>query len=116
MDSILNAECKCGFFTTFSAGGGMHNFQDTCLASAIYLYCSEFFIRNYFLKFIKCPKCHKKAHFYDYPPLRSEVNKKGELFSWRLNDFRTFALPDTTYACPKCKQKEMRFSEIILFD
>lgn len=116
MGAILQAECQCGFFTTFAAGGGMHNFQDTCFAPAVCVDCGEFFICNYFSKFIKCPKCHKKAHFYDYPPLRAKVKTKGEVFSWRIDDVRQFTLPDTTYICPKCKQKDMRFSQSGFFD
>lgn len=116
MGSILKAECSCGFVTTFPAGGGVLNFTDTCFAPAICVDCGEFFIRNYFSKFIKCPKCHKKAYFYDNPSLHSNEITDNIVFSWNLQDEREFILYDKDYLCPKCKQFSLRFSELGFFD
>ena len=102
MGSILKAECKCGFISTFIAGGGKLNFTDTCYAPAVCVDCGEFFIRNYFFKFIKCPKCHKKAFFYDHPSLQSNESTKNNIFSLHLNDEKDFVLFDKDYLCPEC--------------
>ena len=116
MGSILKVECSCGFTNTFPVGGGMLSFKDTCYAPAVCVDCGEFFIRNYFSKFIKCPKCHKKAFFYDHPSLQSSETTDSEVFSWNLQDWREFVVYDKDYLCPECKQLALRFSMVGFFD
>lgn len=116
MGSLLHAECRCGFISNFPAGGGMLNFTDTCYAPAVCVACGEFFIRNYFSKFIKCPKCRKKAHFYDDPSLQSSEVTDRAVFAWNLDDEREFVLYDKDYLCPECKQFTLKFTEAGNFD
>ena len=103
------AECKCGFLVVFAIGRPTPKNRYTFYAPAICLDCGEFFLRNYCSVFIKCPKCRKKAHFYDEPFLQSKEIAVGTVVSWLVDEERRFTLYNKNYLCPKCKRFSMKF-------
>jgi predicted Zn-ribbon and HTH transcriptional regulator len=117
MGQIIEARCTCGFTSgRIFAGGGFMNFEEARNAPAVCTACGILFAGNYFSKDIRCPKCKKKALFYDDPALRVEAEGEDTVFSWGLPDGRTFTLPEIDYYCPQCKQKKMRFYTVGFWD
>ncbi|MEN6622335.1 MAG: hypothetical protein ABFD50_12375 [Smithella sp.] len=96
----------------------MLNFETTCLAPAVCKECDEFFIANYIdaENSLVCPKCAKKALFYNDQSIRGVEVSTRLIFQWRLTKDTSFDLPDTKYYCPKCKTYELKFKEVGLWD
>lgn len=114
MGSILSAECSCGFKEErLFVGGGMLHAAGTCLAPAVCRECGNFFTTNYIEieNSLSCPRCAKKAYFYNDQSLRGAEGSPLLIFQWRLTKDTSFDLPDAKYYCPNCQRFELRFKE-----
>jgi DNA-directed RNA polymerase subunit RPC12/RpoP len=118
MGAIIFAECICGFRSKdFFVGGGIMDFGMKCNMPAICISCGFLFERNITSKkYIKCPKCRKKALIYGDVSLQGEKIRDNPLFSWHIRDDVKISLPHTYYYIPNCKQKRMQFTNIGLWD
>lgn len=119
MGSILRAECSCGFNKErLFVGGGMLGFETSCLVPAVCKGCGDFFTTNYLEteNSLVCPRCAKKAYFYNDQSLRGVEVSPKIIFHWRLTKDTSLDLPDAKYYCPNCQRFELQFKEIGLWD
>ena len=121
MGSILQASCSCGFrMPRIGVGGGMMDFEDTCMAPAICKKCDNFLVLNLLNKSACCPKCKNKVIYYNDPSLQEETDlskaKHEHIFSWYISEKKSFVLPPTKYYCPKCKKMELEFRDVGCWD
>jgi ribosomal protein L37AE/L43A len=114
MGSIIKASCECGFESEdlFIGVGFLDVNHDRYLAPAVCLNCHKIFVKNYKKKYPRCSSCRKKVVFYNDPKLQAE--SKNPMQSDERDE--GFSLPDTTYLCPQCEKKTMRFVDIGCWD
>jgi len=118
MGSVFCANCTCGYESEdLFLGGGMMNFHEVCNAPALCESCEEIILLNYLAPApYRCSKCKREALFYDTPSLKGELLAKLPVFAWQVLGDKTFTLSDAYYACPKCKQKNLRFYDVGSWD
>lgn len=130
MGTILCAECACGFCQgDIAAGGGMWDYGTILNAPALCRACGELLALNYLEGEHHCPKCGGKVTFYNDPLLQDRTGFDSEngcnTFEWNVcNTFEwnsrkseeCFVLPDVAYLCPRCNEKNMRFTQMGCWD
>jgi Zn finger protein HypA/HybF involved in hydrogenase expression len=111
MGSMIHAKCECGFHAEdMLVGGGMMDFKTKCNVPILCKNCGILFVGNIIArKYLRCPKCRRKAIPYSDVSLQGEERGSAPIFNCWLGNSGGFTLPDTNYYCPKCKQKRMRF-------
>lgn len=115
---MVMAKCNCGFMSgEILLGGGMMNFHEVCNAPAICKDCGVLFTGNWMLdEPPNCPECGKQALYYDDPSIHGKALGKHAVFDWHTPDGRTFILPNAAYYCPQCKQMQMNFILVGMWD
>lgn len=106
------ASCVCGFFSFMEIGEGPEPFGSVCEVPALCKACGEFFLGNYYQEIVLCPKCHKRAYFYDHPSLRDNDEIQGNVLTYMLANKKFFRLGNNNYLCPGCNQMSLKFQNI----
>ncbi len=110
MGGIINVVCKCGFKTDYMGGSGKENFDKVCYAPALCRNCHLLIVGNYIDENSTCEKCDGEIIYYNDPQLQA-TSENTNTFE-NLNRPELFILPSVKCECPKCGQKEMRFTHV----
>jgi len=98
-------------------GGGMMNFQTTCLFPCLCENCHRIVEVNLLDKSLKCPACHAADPIpYDDPRLSGSPGD-NHVVEWNTEDQlgRELVLTDGKYRCPKCGKMSLKFRDSGLF-
>ena len=104
------AECACGFGASSYIGGGMLNFQTTCLFPCLCECCHDMVQVNVLHEPMLCPHCGGAVIPYNDPTL-SEGAGTGPVAYWNISEGpgRELILTDAHYRCPRCAEMTLRF-------
>ena len=114
MGEILQAACSCDYKSEeLFVGVGM-NFPETKAVYALALcdHCETIITVNKNKKQIQCPECHNEVSLFQEQVVVSNFPDYKQSKIIRGNKTR----PEGIYYCPECKQKNMRFVEIGMWD
>ena len=113
MGSQVVARCDCGVEESILIGGGMMDFQTTCLFPCLCENCHSVVQVNLFSKALKCPQCGAPDPIpYDDARL-SELPGNHTVAQWNTAAHlgRELVLTDGKYRCPECGRMSLEFSD-----
>ena len=118
MGSTVVGHCACGFHGTYAIGGGMQDFQATCLFPCLCVNCKRIVQVNLLEKTMECPECGTPDPIpYDDPRLIG-IPGSMNVASWYvgIQSDRELVLTNGTYKCPDCGKMTLRFQAGALWD
>ena len=102
---ILNkAQCRCGFDSGFLAvGGGMRDFETSCMIPAACKNCGDFYLTNYLEKekTFSCPRCGGGAILYLDILFQSDEISPESILECKIGHKESVRIQNATYFCPK---------------
>ncbi len=113
MGSQVIATCGCGLEESLRIGGGMRNFQTTCLFPCLCEHCHRIVEVSLLKRSLKCPACHAPDPIpYDDPRLSTSPGQQ-HVAEWDMEVQlgRTLVLTDGRYRCPRCGEMSLEFRE-----
>ena len=104
MGSSVQAFCPCGVEEEIMIGGGMLNFEETCLFPFCCEKCRSLVEANAYEENPICPGCGTEELIRYGDALLEGLKGENEVENWF-----DLTLTDGTYKCPKCEQPTLRF-------
>ena len=114
MGEILQFFCSCGYKSeNLFIGVGMNFPVNKAVYSlALCENCETIIVVNKHKNQIQCPECHNEVNLFQEQVEISNFPEYEQSKIIQENKNR----PEGIYYCPKCKQKNMRFVEIGMWD